>query len=210
MSVRASIILLLIFVAGTVSAQRKKTENIIPPPPPSNDTNYACDKKHNLSASERLKNYPFNKAKSVMLVSFDNNFLEYIISPGSKDTTTSYNYGGKLPVENDTLCFSKLKEKIILSKAQIDSLTDILFNYDFKGEVNYGINHDCYEPHNAIVFLNAKDKMFEFIEICFLCDGNRTSSKRVSTGKFCGGKYELLRDYFSNVGLRIGVTPRRR
>ena len=108
---RASILVVMIFVAVNVSAQRKKTANVIPPVTPSNDTNYACCKKHNLPASKRLSNYPFNKAKNVMLVSYGNKFYRYEISPDGKDTTTLYSNGGVLPIENDTLCFSKLKEK---------------------------------------------------------------------------------------------------
>lgn len=184
---------LLIF-SGAVYGQTKRSSKY-PPPPSLNDKNAACTKNHQFSPKDRLKNYPFNEADSVLIVSFDYS---------SADTTIFYK-SGRLPIKADTLCYAGLSEKFILSVKQINSLTDILYNYDYIGKVEFEKNTNCYDPHNAIVFLDKQGKMFEYIEICFLCERHEKSSPKIKTGNFCDGKYDLLKKYFKQVGLTIGI-----
>lgn len=167
------------------------------------DSNYDCVKKHRLNSFKRLSNYPFNIAAGVMLVSFESKMIGYVLTPDGKDSTALISDGGELPVEGDSLCFSRLKEQVLLSKEQVDSLTDILYNYGFRGNVNYEVSMNCYSPHHAIVFLDHQGKMFEFIELCFMCNGKRLSSEEVACGDFCDGKYELLEKFFKNAGVRF-------
>ena len=119
---------LLIF-SGAVYGQTKRSSKY-PPPPSLNDKNAECTKNHQFSPKDRLKNYPFNEADSVLIVSFDYS---------SADTTIFYK-SGRLPIKADTLCYAGLSEKVILSVKQINSLTDILYNYDYIGKVEFEKN----------------------------------------------------------------------
>jgi len=199
-----TILITLLFCSTTLFGQTKK-ESQNPPPPTSFDKNHQCGKTHKYSFADRLKNYPFDKANAVLIVSFNYSVVEtYIITPNNKDSTAIYSEG-RLPIKDDTLSYADLAEKFKLNEKQIDSLTNILFNYDYKGKIEFELTSLCFDPHNAIVFLDNNGKMFEYIEICFLCDRINVSSEKIKTGNFCHGKYELLKTYFRQIGLKIGV-----
>ena len=80
----------------------------------------ACIDRFNLTPEQRLKKYPFNKARQIQLVSFS-----------QKEDTSEYILAS-VPIKNDTLSLSKVKGIAKLTKSQIDKLTDILFNVGLK------------------------------------------------------------------------------
>jgi hypothetical protein len=162
-----------------------------------------CSKVRSISPGERRKLYPFNKAALIQLVSFKSNI----------DQKTGEPYKDSLPLLHDTVCFSKLFEVKTLTNFQSDSLSDLIFNYGFisrykpKGNV-YFISTvlQCYNPRNAILFLDKDRKVFEFIEICFECERTKSSSDRVSIGTECNQKLQLLKSLFKQVGIRFGLS----
>jgi hypothetical protein len=177
--------------------------NLTPKPPriptkkglKTEEQNHNCIRGSNLSFSARLKNYPFNLSGQIQLVSFR----------GSNDTSDNAR-SDSLPRLNDTICYSKLSEVKTLTFAQVDKLTDVLYNYGYSGKTFIGSISLCYEPKNAILFLDKNGKAFAFIEICFQCRDTRVSSENISLGEMCNQKLSMLRDIFNHAGIEYGIT----
>jgi len=155
------------------------------------EKNKNCFYKNNFSAKQRLQFYPFNKLSEIQLVSFDK--------------ADSLIMGGELPMNNGNIDYSKLKEIRTISREQIDTLTDLLFNRGYGGHFYSFSENNCYNPRNAILFLDSSGKTFDFIEICFECAGHRLSSKKIKAGDFCNQKYEYLRKFFATNGIVFGI-----
>jgi len=162
------------------------------------DRNHNCARQASKSFSVRLKKYPFSLASEVQFVSFR----------GSIDTVDNeiVYKNGSLPMLNDTICYSKLYEIKTLTFSQVDTLTDILYNYGFRGTVYTMSMAMCYNPRNAILFLDKNGKAFEFIEICFECKRTRESSEKISLGQLCDQKLDMIKDIFKNSGIEYGIT----
>jgi cytochrome oxidase Cu insertion factor (SCO1/SenC/PrrC family) len=189
------ILLAFLFLSTILHAQSGQK-----PPAPVQDSDDKCYHNGKLKPSERLKNYPFNEAQKVLLVSFDE----------EADWEKQHGTGGLIenytPVFRDTLFENKLHEKQQLSKAGIDSLTDVLYSFSYKKTPSVEKDKDCYQPRNAIVFINKDGQAFAFIEVCFECQNYKTSDAKILTGDFCEGKYELLRNFFKKEGIKTGVV----
>ena len=162
-----------------------------------------CARVKSIPLADRLKRYPFNKAKEIQLVSFKSSY----------DTATGEYYKDSLPRMNDIICYSKLFEIKTLTPKQVDTLTDLIYNYNFKfkykpkGNVYFiGTMIQCYNPRNAILFLDKDNKVIEFIEICFECKRTRTSSDNVSLGTNCNQKLLLIKKFFKEAGIQYGVS----
>jgi hypothetical protein len=169
------------------------------------DRSHDCFKYVSKPFAQRLKNYPFNRAAQIQLVSFKrhNDTLNGAIIMSDKDS---------LPRKNDTICYSRLFEVKNLTYTQVDKLTDILYNYGYRqqlkddGLIYIETSLQCYIPRNAILFLDANGKVFEFIEICFECEKTRESSSKISLGVMCNQKLDLLKNFFKDVGFEYGIT----
>jgi hypothetical protein len=154
------------------------------------ERNHNCIKTVNRTFKARLKNYPFNISTQIQFVSFI-------------DSTRIEN---SLPTVNDTICYSKLKEVKTLTFTYVDKLTDIFYNYGFRGTTYTISQKSCYNPRNAILFLDNKGKAFEFIEICFECSRIQESSEKISVGDLCDQKMGMLKELFKKVGIEYGIT----
>jgi hypothetical protein len=155
------------------------------------ERNHSCVHRNTYTAEQRLSFYPFNRAKQVRLVSF-------------LDSTANEN---ALPLKNDTVDYRRLIEIKTLDKAQIDKLTDIMYNI---GERAPNMIADpgaaCYNPHNAILFADKTGHTFAYVEVCFECQRYRASSGKLKMGDFCAEKYNLLKEYFASLKVKIGIT----
>jgi hypothetical protein len=173
---------------------------INPAKPPHERERYPteCARRAHKSFSTRLKNYPFNLTAKIQLVSF----------LGKMDTVDNEIVfkNGSLPILNDTICYSKLNEIKTLTFTEVDRLTDILYNYGFLGKVRIMSIDECYNPRNAILFIDKNGTAFEFIEICFECKRTRESSERISLGEMCDQKLDMIKEIFKNAGIEYGVT----
>jgi len=196
--IRYIILFLLIGFAKPSFAQFKP----LPGPPrivsqterAESDCNRNCQYRYKYSVEERLKIYPFSKASKVQLVSF---------------TKTPYSgMNSLIPLKNGRVDQAKLKESITLSNLQIDSLTSILYNVSYRGPFFTEVDVKCYNPRNAILFIDTTGKEFAFIELCFECMKHRLSSKRINPGDFCEQKYDLLENYFKDAGIRFGTIEK--
>ena len=158
----------------------------------NDEKNQNCFYHHKYSALQRLKFFPFNQAKEIRLVSF--------AQPDSVIT------GGEIPMNKETVDTSKLIESRVVSPADINILTDLLYNRGFRGPFYTHSRVLCYNPRNAILFLDQDGKVFAFIELGFECDGHRLSSGKVKAGDFCNQKYDLLRTFFATHGIKYGTN----
>jgi hypothetical protein len=133
-------------------------------------------------------------------------FLRYHVStderkniyPFSKATSV------KLPVQ--------YRESIALSNEQIDSLTNLLYNYDFRAMPSKRGVPKCYRPRNGIVFYDVEGSQFAAIEICFECQRFMTFPEKVILPEqrslsvdFCTQKSDMLRDFFKSSGVYYGA-----
>ena len=208
MKLKNAILLLAILLSFNSFSQKKISKKLsllpFPPPPPSlNEPWLFCKYIPKYKASDRLKFYPFNKAKYVRIISFKedvftdttNFFRDKILS---SEKVLPNNVISDLSVQ------PKVFESYLLNKSDIKSLTNILYNHSFSGK-KYGEETMCYTPKNAIIFYDDRGFAFEWIEICFECSQYKKTSAKVQTGDFCIGKYELLNGFFKKYGIKHGI-----
>jgi len=160
--------------------------------------NHDCVHKGKKTFSERLKNYPFNMAAQIKLVSF--------LQKSDKITGENTSKFMTIPKLNDTICLSKLYEIKNLSITEVDTLTDILYNVGFRGPTFLTQELSCYEPRNAILFIDKNGKVFEYIEICFECQKITQSSNKIILGDFCDQKFYMLKKIFRRAGVSHGTS----
>lgn len=131
------------------------------------------------SVEERRATFPFSEAKKVVLVAFPSPFTVFEDEEDDmlkKDSVDIVDWGlnvvktFKLP-ERETKYIAI--EMIELDQNQIDSLSHILINYKLKNDKlpdNYEVyGVGCYQPRNAILFLDSNEIVISYIEICFEC-----------------------------------------
>lgn len=153
--------------------------------------NMTCMHRNKLTEAKRASFYPFNKAKKVLLIAFN-------------DKDWKLDYYAKSPKIID---ISKVISSKQLNKVDLNTLTDLFYNYGYKKmELVKTISQefDCSELKNAIVFLDEKGNPFEYIAFAFDCDKIEFSSQKISYGDECTTKRELLEQFFISNGMETG------
>lgn len=148
----------------------------------------------NISFENRMKNYPFSKASKIQIVSFDQ--PDGQILPGTKlyDNTPKLKFSWLTPFfERRTL---KIKE--------IDELTDLLYNFCHKKDNFISEQASCFNPKNAILFLDMEDEVFAFWMICFECKRIKVFDSEISCD--CDHKIKALESFFKKQGIEFGIT----
>lgn len=191
-----------LLLAHAVYGQKKKLAKAPPQPLTKKqweqeERNHNCVRKNVLSLTDRLKKYPFHSSAQIQFVSFPG---------GDYLTDGEVVREDSLPRINDTILYSKLTEVKTLTYPQVDKLSNIIYNYGYRGTIHTMSVAACYNPRNAILFLDNKGKVVEFIEICFECNRILESSERISLGEMCNQKLEMLLDLFKNVGIEYGIS----
>ncbi|MEA5260748.1 hypothetical protein VB264_23315 [Arcicella aquatica] len=168
--------------------------NPLPPPPSPNEKWLKCVPLNKYSAVQRKQFYPFNQSSLVKIISFKEYINIDTLITGVTEST----------IFADLQNQPKIFESFTLNQKQLNELTYILYNYGFKTK-KYEEESMCYYPRNAIVFYDKKGLPFEWIELCFECNGYKKTSKQVKTGDFCIGKYELLKHFFKKHKIHYGI-----
>ncbi|SRR5579871_5018887 len=145
-----------------------------------------CFYKPKYSEAQRNQFYPFNIADTIKLISFRYH---------------RHNY----PIKGDTLLIDSLIEIKVLSKAEINNLTDILYNNFYKKQRNYGSITQCFFPRNAFLFYDKVGHLREYILICFHCSRHEESSNKIYFGSNCIQKVEKLQQFFVSLGIKFGT-----
>jgi hypothetical protein len=144
------------------------------------------------SPDERLKIYPFSVSDTVRLVSFRYHKNNY-------------------PMREDKVVADSLIEDVILTKAQINQLTDVLYNNITKNQgkpnaVHIGSVNQCYEPRNAILFIGKTCKISVYVLLCFHCRRFESIPEKATWDwDFCDQKFELIRQFFISTGIKYGT-----
>lgn len=174
------------------------------------EINKQCIHRNKYTIEQRLKFYPFNKAKQVKLVSFKN-YSDPPIAHSIGDTSNQIQEI-KSPFENKRVDYSTFTELKILNKTQVNKLTDVLFNWGYRRtpDMISSLGANCFYPRNAILFVDARGRTFAYIEICFECEQYELSSYKIKMGQLCDNKIKILKDYFTSVGIEYGVTKENR
>lgn len=214
---KLKLIIILCTICLTAAAQKNKKKSIQPPSISEGEIleqRMDCIFRKNYTTSERLMFFPFNKYKKIVLISFEwpEPKDEIIESDAANIAHQIYN-ASLLDDKTKRQEFYKsiTKESKLLSPAQINQLTNLLYNYGVKSDKSYhGIlgvetKYSCYNPRNAILFLDNKGQLMEYIDFCFECHERRISSEKIHLNKFCNQKYDLIKKFFKSVGINYGT-----
>jgi len=165
------------------------------------EKNAKCTKTENFTESQRLSNFPFSEASQIKLISFES-------KNGEPTGNELMKYLDAVKLQTDAFNPAFYTEVATLNSIQINRLTDIIYNYSYK-KMPYALGDGkCYEPRNAILFLNRNNIIISYIEICFGCNHFRSSSTALSLGKDCTEKYEMIKAIFKECNIEYGITRR--
>lgn len=163
------------------------------------ESHLKCKKTGKMTAQQRFNQFPFAKAAEIKVIAFN----QKISGP----------VGHELEIHIDSIVLNKsifnpdrYTEVATLNRNQIDKLTDIIFNFSNSTKTNVSKASGCYEPRNAIFFLDPNNIIIAYIEICFECDGYRTSNlKKLNLGDMCTEKFEMIKNVFRESKIKYGV-----
>jgi hypothetical protein len=147
---------------------------------------YDCVQVGNLTSNQRLSKYPFNKAYKIQILSFSSEALN-------------------LPLVNGSLDWNNVKDSITLSRNQIDSLTNLLFNFGCTASKIVKSISTAVAVDIAIVFIGASNELIDYIDICFDCreidlflsKGNK------KIGMPCNQRLDRLKQFSQAWGLQL-------
>ncbi|WP_231425886.1 MULTISPECIES: hypothetical protein [Pedobacter] len=212
------ILSIILSICGTITiAQTKNKAKIYPPTEEEGDVlekRWDCMLRNTYSVSDRLKIFPFSKYKKVVLVSFEPQEIipDDLVDVNGSPALSPQNYLkdsiGYFPVKNKRFYKIKALETKVLSKKEIEKLTNILYNIGVKsnksyhGLKNFEMGANCYEPRNAILFFDKKGNVPEYIEFCFECRRRKVSSEKIKLNVFCHQKYDILKTFFKSTGIK--------
>ncbi|WP_157485949.1 hypothetical protein [Flavobacterium soli] len=174
------------------------------------------------SIAERDKMFPFSEAKKVLLISFistdGSNIL--VLDDDTRialDTTNIDKYQVKYLksftfYQNKAIKKYFAKEIVEIDKNQIDTISNLLFNYKIKNtdKIKGGIDIKCYTPRNAILFLDENNKVISNFEICFECTQayffpDPYKINELVSQKNCHERMTILKDFFKSNGIKYGI-----
>ena len=185
-----------------------------------------CKYTGHIPVKTRRELYPFNKARRMTLISYENTgeneglplFVQNYYKQQQSKRKTVIEYKKKQvesdsvqglylqsdSMENKEIFF--IKDSIQLSQTQIDRLTDLLYNYSYRQKPRYRNLSMCvFTPRHSLIFYNDKDMAFARIDLCFDCRMAVPNSKKINLGVFCTGKWEMLGNLFKNIGIKYGL-----
>lgn len=99
-------------------------------------------------------------------------------------------------------------KKQILTLAQVDKLSDILYNSCYRWSEWKDKTAGCFRPRNAIIFYDVNEQPFDYIEICFECSSMKSTDKTLKTLPHCNYLYDKLEEYFNLIGIQTKYLPK--
>ncbi|WP_344817391.1 hypothetical protein [Flavobacterium cheonanense] len=176
------------------------------------------------TVEERRATFPFSDAKKVLLVAFPNPINSIVEVDGVLITNDSLKLinmhfniikSFELPERKNKYYATEIVQ---LNQNQIDSLSNILINYKLKKDKfkEHSIfASGCYTPRNAILFLDANDKILSYIEICFECHRFIQMPKETiinfnlfSMLEESFKMIDLIKEFMKTNGLKYGVLEK--
>lgn len=160
-----------------------------------------CKKKSSINLKKRLENYPFYQTSQIK-------FVSYKQKEEGKIGDDLRIYLDLLYAKKDSLIENKFDEIRILNLSQIEKLTNIIYNFGYKSTPKISEGLKCYMPRNAILFYDNENKLIGFIEVCFECKNYRTTDKRITLGEECTQKFDMLKEFFVECGIKFGTIEK--
>jgi hypothetical protein len=157
-------------------------------------------KRSKLTISEIKKLFPYNKTKSIRLVSFKYDYPKP--DPDTVDGEVPM-YLPEIPKTNGTIDLTKMFEVKTLDQKAEEKLLGILVNSDTKDIAEVAF---CYAPRNGIVFFDELDNIVGYIEICFECLRYQAEPTTITVTTLYPKEYDALRDFFKEVGITYGTA----
>ena len=152
-------------------------------------------KPSNYSLSQRRSKFPFSASTKVRIGSF---WIKEHQEAGNEMSIPKKSQTNEVDIE-------RFEEILILTRQQVDTLSDILYNtYNRVADQRLSLMR-CYEPRNAILFYDRNDTLIAYIEICFECYRLRTSSEKVFLEKMCDKTYRGIQDFFLKHGIKTSI-----
>ncbi|MDT3405657.1 hypothetical protein [Mucilaginibacter terrae] len=103
--------------------------------------------------------------------------------------------------KNGLLDSTTLIEIKTLNKAQINQLSNIIYNIsNSKPGVSPGSMCAPYY-RNALIYFDRKGKVFDYLEICFQCEQTRSKSEKLYIGNNCIQKFDILKKFLKGLGV---------
>jgi len=166
------------------------------------EENSDCMFYNKYTAKQRLTKYPFSKATKVLAVSYKYQGID----PESESKETKTPKTGLL-INDGILDKTTLIEIKTLDAKQVDELTNLFFNTNYKKRdaMHSIISGKCFEPRNAFIFIDSDAQVLDYLEICFECYQNHSSSNKLDIGILCTQKYQMFSDYFKKIGVIYGT-----
>lgn len=209
-------------VTDTIQHLKKTQRKFHYPPPPRapsalEETYDDCVFTNRYTISQRLKRYPFSKAVKIIVLSYPLQDMEpeIIYKTDSADhvqaDTSDKGYDSVktgLHIKNGVLNVSSLKEVKTLNTRQINNLTNILYNTTYRRKSVIMVadpGGKCFNPRNAILFYDKNGKIFDYLVVCFECQHYESLSDKISVGTYCNQKYDLLKKFFIDAGIKYGT-----
>ena len=201
--------LVVVFVLLLVVCHGQKKGSVPPPPPPGPNvadvtvnagvTLKPCGFKKINNAKQLHGKFPFSKSKTILVISFDNpNTDPYVMDADGKLQPRPKN-----PLYRDTLGYNSVHEVRAVSEKEGDQLALLFYSFNCNSpKESYG----CYNPRNAILFMDEKGKVIAAFEICFECHNYELRPKPFYTGEMCNCKYDELKDFFRKAGITYGIV----
>ncbi len=210
-------VLIIIFCSIFIFGQKKKSDFNKNPIVELNDYTSSEGKVNKdykpLSLGLRIKNYPFNKASKIKIVSYNLKFakqtsFELIPIPRTKEDSIKVRELVNRPKSIDFRDILEAQSENVVEQSktlnlnEISKLTHILFNTCNKYHIIERSQSGCFFPRNAIIFYDENDKIFEIMEICFQCGGIETFPSHFFDWKdACAYMYPDLEKFFNDNGL---------
>lgn len=112
-------------------------------------------------------------------------------------------------MKDGTIDTTQFIETKTLNRKEENGLIDILYNYNFDPKVNRdSIILEvamCYMPRNAVIFRGKTNEIITYLAVCFECLRQENPRKDLNI-VFCRDKYDRLKNYFGQLGIKFGVT----
>ena len=176
---------------------------------------------------ERRQMFPFNKVKKVLAIAYENfemktytlkdtlldaegkqTFVSRSVSASdckSKKILKTWDIQGLGENKDTKYCATEIVE---LNPEQIDILSNLLFNFQLTHEPNIVTIIGCYTPRNSFLFLDEKEEVIAYVEMCFECRTIIYSFEKgdaKSLDNYCPQQRVALKGFLAKIGIRYGV-----
>ena len=164
----------------------------VPPPPipthkvPKDGYDRDCVHRNLYTETQRSHFFPFNVADSVKLVSFRYHNNNY-------------------PVRKDHIISDSLIEQRLLTKSEVNQLTDLIYNYGPKKKHDINYVTECFWPRNAVLFIDKSGQLRAYMLICFHCRRYENSTDNMWPWNDCDQKSEMIHQFFISAGIKFGT-----